>query len=292
MVSFVLLLIIVLTLPMVQATDFEDSFSGIGIWPKNNVDIDGHIDMLVPISDFKDQINVDINSKFIDAYPNYQTFDYLTNTEWISYWAYVDGATCSIDRHYDFFLFADSSEELKSLDEVKFIYVDIEGNTIVESEAFKVPNTFLFLEFNRLQHFDVANQEFDIDMALSIDRVFIFVLFAVLLVSFIFTCYRLLIAHLFKLNYKKNSRKGLYYFLTHILLMVVGYSIIYFIDFIQVLLDNYFSLMLYLAILFIIEVMASYFLFYKYLNKTRYFLASLVSYGSLYLLLLLLLLKF
>lgn len=277
----VFLFSLMLILPAVNAADQEDSFTGIGIWADNNSsELEGHIDMLVPRSDFEDKINTNVNSEFISIYSDYQTFDYLANTEWISYCAYVEGATCYIEDYGDFYVFADSTRELLSLDEIKFIYVDDTGNTVTESDIINVPNAFFSFAYSRLHYYDVDNQEFDIDMSIRLDGIFILVILFILFISFIFTLYRLLIARLLKLEFEKKTFVGIYYFLIHIALFVVGFFILNYIEFIQLLVDDIIGLILFLVILFSIETILSYYLRYKYLDKGKYIIVSLITYVS------------
>jgi hypothetical protein len=275
-----MLSILFITLPSVQATD-DPGYTGIGIRIKGEIDdFDGHIDMLVPKSDFEDEINDTINIDFIAQYPNYQDFEYLdSDSEWISYCAFVEGGSCHFTDWLDTFVFADSNAELESLRDVRFIHVDSEGKTVVISDVEKVPKEWLIFIYDKGHSYDVSTNEFDIDMRLKVDPIYQFVIIAVALFSIFFSLYRFLLHKLFKLKLKRNSDGILYYFIVNIVFIVVGFLLLNQFEFIARIFGEDWLFAIYLLILISIESVISYYLLFDKVKLFKFIVYTSLSYG-------------
>lgn len=138
------------------------NYRGISIESNNFDETDGHIDMLVPRSDFEDQLRSTINPAFIDEFPNYATFDYLyiDNSEWVSYSAYVEDAYFSLFPQFGHFYFATGSVfyELE-LDDIKFIHVDADGNTVSVSYVYSFPKRYFYKTIEDI-NYNITSNEF------------------------------------------------------------------------------------------------------------------------------------
>lgn len=281
-IIIVLGLLLLTNVNTVKATDYEDSFAGIAVSVDNTrgMTIDGHIDLLVPKTDFEDKINSSINNDFIYSLPGYEDFDYLDDTEWISYCAYVEDANCHYNAEYDIFEFATSKDEYKRLDDIKFVHVDSSGNTVVVSDIYNVPNPLFFQDFSNLSHYDEDTNEFQSDMSIEMDDVISFVFIIVLFFAFLFAGIRTIAAYMFRLDFKRKVLIFPYFTIMYITLFIIGYIALSSFDFIQSLVEGMFSLMVYLALLALIEIIITYFLFFRKENKEKHIKFVVYSYGS------------
>ena len=278
----VLGLLLFVNVNTVEATDFEDSFAGIAVFVDNTsgTNIDGHIDLLVLRSDFEDEITTGISGFAKIVFPNYEEFDYLDDTEWISYCAYVEDANCHYNAEYDFFEFATSKDEYKRLDDIKFIHVDSSGNTVVVSDIYNVPNPLFFQDFSNLSYYDETTNEFQSDMSIEMDDVISFVFIVVLFFACLFAGIRTVAAYMFRLDFNRKVFIFPYFVIIYITLFILGYIALSSFDFIQSLVDGMWSLMVYLALLSLIEIAVSYFLLFRKENKEKHIKFVVYSYGS------------
>ena len=286
----ILVLLSFITTNTVKATDWEDSFAGIAI-SVNNLNgaiIDGHIDLLVPRSDFENEIDSNMNSDFKLDLPNYADFDYLDDTEWISYCAFVEEANCNFNPEYDFFEFATHKDELNRLDDVKFIHVDGSGNTVVISEVYNVPNPMFFQDFSNLSYYDISTNEFQSDMSLSMDDIYFFVLIVVLFFAVSFAGVRTAVVYLVNLEFNKKLMMFVYYIIAYLALFIIGYTMLSTFEFIQKIVDSWWMLVVYLTLLSLIEITGTYFLIFKNEDKKEYLKYVIYSYGIMLLIFLIL----
>ncbi|MCF7924632.1 MAG: hypothetical protein K9L64_06000, partial [Candidatus Izimaplasma sp.] len=247
----------------VSATDFEDSIAGIGVITSDFSSIDGHIDLLVPLSDFENEINSNINPDFINNYPNYENFDYLYDTEWVSYFAFIEDAHCNSLPNQNVYEFATRKDEYLRLDQIKFIHVDSEGNTISVSDIYVVPNPLFFQDFNNIIYYNKVTADFNGDMSLNLDGVFVVVFLITLFIAVSLAGYRFIIAKIMKLKIITDGWGLLYYILIYALMLVVGFLLINQVSFIQRLVPNVGSLIIYAGLLSLFEIVLSYYLVFK-----------------------------
>jgi len=279
-VGLFLFLILFITIPSVQATDYEYYFSGLGIRPVNgSIELGGNLDMLVPKVDFEDKLSIAVNQSFIDNNPNYLEFDYLNDdSEWVSYCAFVQGGNCMYGDELGTYIFADSADELNELDEVMFIHVDANGDTVVLSEIYKIPNTMGILEFSRYHSYDVSTNEFNINLTLKLDDLFVFIAIVTLMLSALISLFRVVMMAVFKVKTKIKEYSFLYYMFIYIVLIVLGLTLLNRVDFIAQMAPNIFGFVVYIAIFSSIESLISYKLIFKGFDRNQYIKYAVVSY--------------
>ncbi|MFK5883937.1 MAG: hypothetical protein QM489_06290 [Candidatus Izemoplasma sp.] len=140
----VFVLVLTLSLMNVNATD-DSGYSGVTISIRGDAcsyssayAFTGNVDLLININDFNDNlINSYISNDYIESYPDYLNNEYLDNQEWVSYYAYYQGAKvrglnyCNLD-------FGSGTDHEDDLKNIKLVYFDDEGNTIYISNELTI----------------------------------------------------------------------------------------------------------------------------------------------------------
>ncbi len=287
---FLLLCLLLLTsVNQVHATSYEDSIAGVAVIVTNNAGetFDGHIDLLVLKSDYEDKISISTNTSFKNDFPNYESFNYLNETKWVSYCAYVEDAHCSFNTEYEIFKFAISSGEYKRLDEVKFIHVDSSGSTVKTSDIYKVPNPLIFQDFSGLNSYSLSTNEFHSNMSSrmnsSIFALFTIISFVLIVFAIIGTVFAYLIKIDFRerLDFKKNQWPFIYFLFMCLVLFAIGITLLFNFNFIQRLIESSYEVLIVIFMLSIFEMLISYFLLFRKEDKQTYIKFVLICYGSL-----------
>lgn len=278
---FILVLFALVNVVSVSAT--EPTAPGIYVEVYRG-DVDGHIDMLVRRSDFEGSIRTSINADFSEYHVEYETFDYLEATEWISYCAWIRNASCEFDEYMDdAYSFALSSSEREQIKEVKFIHVDSEGNTVSISDVYKVPSKSVipFVWTSYRNNYNPLSNEFTSNMKRYLDPLMTFLMLLVLFIVIVSVGVRYAAAMASKLEIGRPWKFLLYYFVAHILMIIIGVTLIAQVDFVANLLEGPFAFFLYVCFIVMNEVGISYAIkFRKYPHK-EYILFSVISYGIL-----------
>jgi hypothetical protein len=158
-----------------------------------------------------------------------------------------------------------------------FIHVDANGDTVVLSEIYKIPNTMGILEFSRYHSYDVSTNEFNINLTLKFDDVFVFIAIIVLVLSVFISVFRVVMMGVFKVKTKIKKYSFLYYMFIYIVLIVLGFTLLK-VDFIAQMAPNIFGFVVYIAIFSSIESLISYKLIFKGFDKNQYIKYAVVSY--------------
>ena len=289
-IVIILCLLLLTSVKQVSATSYEDSIAGVAVVVTNNAGetFDGHIDLLVPKSDYEGEINTKVNSGFENNFSNYEIFDYLNETEWISYCAYVEDAHCSFNTEYEIFKFAITSGEYKRLGEIKFIHVDSSGNIVKISDTYRVPNPFVFQDFSGLNSYSLLTNEFQSDMGShvnsSIFALFTIITFLLIVFSLIGTVFAYLIKIDFKekLDFKNNLWPFIYFLFMSLVLFAIGIVLIFNFNFIQRLIDSAYEVLIVLLMMSLLEMLTSYFLVFHKESKEVYLKFVAIYYGSIF----------
>ncbi|MGM0495541.1 MAG: hypothetical protein ACQERX_02645 [Bacillota bacterium] len=287
LILFILLSFVWVSIYPVYATDFEDTISGIGVATHDFSFLDGHIDMLVPKSDFENELNDEINQDFIDTYSNYEDFVYLNDIEWISYYAFVEDAHCDSLPNQSVYEFATRNNEYLRLDEIKFIHVDSEGDTVAISDIYMVPNPLFFQDFSHLIYYNTESGGFSSGLKLRLDGIFVFLFFVTLFIASVLSTFRLIVAKTIKYDFINKGWIVPYYVLIYMFILIVGFILLNQVDFIQRLVPNIWSFIIYAFVLSLVEVGISYFLIARRKKNSKYFLFSSISYAIIFIFILL-----
>ena len=259
-------LLLFVSFATVNASDWNNRFSGVRVNVENTSEstLDGHIDLLVLRSDFDGEIVSSINTDFIEVFSNYEDFDYLDETEWVSYCAFVQDADCFLRPGYDFFDFATSKDEYKRLDDIKFIHVDSNGDTIKVSDVYNVPNPLFFQRFSNLNYYDEIDNEFQTDMHVEFSNMSLVIASVMLFIAIVFSGIRIVIAYKIELESISKLKLFIYFVVIYFVIFVISYFLFFYIEFIQNLFRWGWSSIVYYALFLLVEVIVLYFL---YLNN-------------------------
>jgi|LGOV01.1.fsa_nt_gb hypothetical protein len=288
---FVLLLFVSFT--TVRATDWENRFVGVRVNVENTNSsiMDGHIDLLVLKSDFEGEIASSINRDFKEVFSNYEDFDYLDETEWVSYCAFVEDANCFLRPEYNFFSFATSKDEYKRLDDIKFIHIASNGDTVKVSDVYNVPNPLFFQRFSNLNYYDETVNEFQSDMHVEFSNIVLFIASIMLFIAIIFAGIRTIIAYKIELESISKLKLFGYFVIIYFMIFVLSTELVFHVELIQNLIRNELASLFYYALFLLVEIAVSYFLFFRQIDKEEYIKFVKYSNGIILLIVLIIILS-
>ena len=268
--------------------DWGNRFAGVRVSTVNTNGsvLDGHIDLLVLKSNFEGEIVSSINADFKEAFQDYENFDYLNETEWISYCAFVKDANCFTISNYNFAEFANSNYEYKRLDDIKFIHIDSSGDTVKVSDIYNVPSPLFFQRFSNSNYYDETINEFQSDMKVEISSVFLSVVFFMVFLAILFSGIRVFVAYIIKLESITKLNFFIYFVGIYFIIFLISTELYFDIEFIRNITNGVGYSLLYYGVFFLIEVVVSYFISIKQINKEEYIKFSIYSYGIILLLIL------
>lgn len=221
----VLCILVIIYSTSVNATEPTEPGIFVVISNPDLVEFTGHIDMLVKASHFEGHISSTLKSDFTSRYPNYETFDYLNDSEWISYCGFILDSNCFIEEDLSITHFATEHDEYLDIDAVKFICVDQEGNTISLSEMFKIPRPLSFQDPVLLNSYNIKTQEFTSHMGTQLELFYFFVIPMVFMVSIFFAIIRTVLLNVLKIPIKRLGMTFIYYIIVYNVLFILGFYI-------------------------------------------------------------------
>ena len=242
--------------------------------------IDGHIDILVLRSDFEGELVSSINVVFLREFPEYESFDYLEDDEWISYCAYVEDAHCTYSQVNGYFIFGSHDGEYERLDDVKFIHINGDGDVVKESKIYDVPNSLFFQSFSNYNTYDETSNEFQIDFDIVFaDTVALFasiILGVVILISII----RIIVALIMKVRVVNLFGLFLYFVIVHFFTFALLAGLVFNSELVEQVFDTIDKIYAFAASFLVIEMILTFILFVKKITVFKYLLYMVVSYIS------------
>ena len=123
------------------------------------------------------------------------------------------------------------------------------------------------------------------DMGIVTNDEFLFILTIVLVVAIVIAIIRILITYIMKIEFRMKIVLFLYFLAMYVLLFIIGFVAIGKVSFVQQAINNWLSFMIFLGILSLLEIAISYFVIFKKSNQKRYLEYVFYSYGSMLLIL-------
>jgi len=174
--------------------------------------LNGHFDLLVKKDDFPSHVFEDeVSALYQELFPDYQSHDYLNDLDWISYLAYMKGASFTLELEpldRPMFVFGHMGSQYKTLNTIKLIYFNDLGETIFISNEVTIRHA-RFYEWEKDSSHLTYNIEtntltsyFDAHM----NPFLIFFIFLAFFGSVILTLIKLFLSTLFRIDIKRVSK--------------------------------------------------------------------------------------
>jgi len=205
----------------------------------NTYYLDGNFDLLIKKSSYPSkQILNDVSQIYQTLFPFYESIDYLNDTEWISYLAYMKDASFTLEQEEmmePLYIFAHINQQYRNLKEVKVVYFDNQGQTlfITDVVALKTARFYewqsseshLYVDMNQMTLTSHFNTHFNPFLLFFFGLVFLF--------SFALTLIKTVLALSFGLSLKANKKFFLGSFFSYLFFSILviyswagGYTII------------------------------------------------------------------
>ena len=124
--------------------------------------IEGYFDILFKISDDDTRFSSTIQPLFMETYPNYQTFTYLSDSQWISFLAYGGDDSYGVESNTNQYLYYSHAFYFHPTDQFKVVKIDADGQIESESEVIVFDDPGPFESLSVTVSFDPILNQFEL----------------------------------------------------------------------------------------------------------------------------------
>ena len=192
--TLIIVMMVIVTLLSIQTVYASQPTNSRNLFVEyDDEELEGHIDLLVLKSELSGYYTSEVNMSFRQEHPNYQSYDYLDDGEWVSFCAHIESSTCRQEYWISIFEHVNIDVLPDVLSSIKLVYIDENGDTITISDTIEVPNERFYQERDIRLYFNTITFEFEANVHIYTSLFFAIGLFIVAIFSVIISVVKSLI---------------------------------------------------------------------------------------------------
>lgn len=176
---------------------------------------EGYFDILFLLSDDDSRFSTAVQPLFMETHPNYTTYTYLSDSQWVSFLAYGGVDSYGVESNTNQYLFYSHAFYFQPSDQFKVVKIDVDGQIESESEVIVFDNPGPFDSLEAILSYDTTSNQFELVSLYGIRLLYaIFIGFLWIGVSIVLFLSRFGIMALYKSLHSYEKKLNILYMFT------------------------------------------------------------------------------